>query len=523
MREYKTYTVIIWGCITREEANIDHFLGEPTGTRYGSLVFGGYDKSRVGANAVTYSLQESLSLITHIRQITVASDRGLQIPSINFTSGFYAEIDSTLPFLWLPSAVCDSFASLFSLTYDNKTGLYLIDDSNRQRFLQSNPDITFILDSAPNSANITSVTIPYRAFDLQASWPLYRNTTNYFPIRRSPTGAYVLGRSFLQHAYLFVDYDRRTFNVSPAVFPDPNGSNIITVKNPWADIAPSSAAPHSKSLGVGAIAGIAVAGGVVFLGILFVIWWFHRRRKQRQAPPPLPVMEQVKKDSSDDVLSSTSTAGGHRYTQSGNSHELYTPPPMEGPSYFAAGMRGGEASGVNGAGGINGGGINGRTSVNSGSENREYYSPPIELEARSLAELASDDHSAAAAVAAQNGMAPILTDGQDRPISRNPTGTSVSSSRRWSRTVSDQETFAVGNRISENPSEGDSSPTWRMSMHSGSTTAPVSPDVPRRTSATNRGGLRSRSGSSDISPTSPTAPSHEFNLGDRSEYRTEYR
>ena len=63
--------------------------------------------------------------------------------------------------------------------------------------------------------------MPYAAFDLNASWPIYDNATSYFPIRRSPSddhnALHILGRTFLQEAYIIADFDRQNFTIADAV------------------------------------------------------------------------------------------------------------------------------------------------------------------------------------------------------------------------------------------------------------------------------------------------------------------
>ena len=70
--------------------------------------------------------------------------------------------------------------------------------------------------------------MPYAAFDLEVSYPIYRNgTKNYFPIRRATNmSKYALGRAFLQEAYIGVDYESTSFSIHQALpqsdIPDPD-------------------------------------------------------------------------------------------------------------------------------------------------------------------------------------------------------------------------------------------------------------------------------------------------------------
>jgi hypothetical protein len=145
---------------------------------------------------------------------------------LNLTSKAYlAAIDSTVTQLWLPNDVCDQFVQAFDLKYDKDTDLFLVDESTRQNLQKLNPQLSFRLGNNLGdfkSEDTVTIVLPYAAFDLQASYPLYDKPTSYFPIRRAlNTDTYTLGRAFLQEAYLIVDYGKESFSVNQAVYSDP--------------------------------------------------------------------------------------------------------------------------------------------------------------------------------------------------------------------------------------------------------------------------------------------------------------
>ena len=136
-------------------------------------------------------------------------------------------IDSSVSHLWLPEKVCAAFVQTFGLTYDEKLDLYVVNDSVHHDLQSRRPDITFILsDSSKSDSGLVTINLPYSAFDLAftAHYPDdIPSTTHYFPIRHtSDPGKYTLGRTFLQEAYLIVDYDRGNFSLHQAVFPEKN-------------------------------------------------------------------------------------------------------------------------------------------------------------------------------------------------------------------------------------------------------------------------------------------------------------
>jgi hypothetical protein len=107
-----------------------------------------------------------------------------------------------------------------------------------------------------------------------------------FPIRRASNDSqYILGRAFLQSAYLSTDYERRTFNLSQAIYPSLSmKENVVPILPPDHKAAePSDTSPVSDGLSKGAIAGIAVGAAIVILVIVAVAFiCLGRRRKQKK-------------------------------------------------------------------------------------------------------------------------------------------------------------------------------------------------------------------------------------------------
>ncbi|KAF2017234.1 acid protease [Aaosphaeria arxii CBS 175.79] len=255
---------------------------------FGSLIFGGYDSTRFEANdtpfSFTFSTDPSRLLTVGVESITATNT--LDGTSSLSSSYHFSLIDSTVSHLWLPEDICDNFAVAFGLTYDNRTQLYTVNDTIHEQLTAKNPSVTIKLVNSmqDSSVNFTNIVLPYAAFDLQASYPYYDNATNYFPIRRATSDKqYVLGRAFLQEAYLIVDYERANFTVAQAAFPDPlPAADIVTIKPPSNSTSTTSPSSSGSSLSTGAIVGIAVGGAAVLI-ILGVVAFFFVRRKRRRA------------------------------------------------------------------------------------------------------------------------------------------------------------------------------------------------------------------------------------------------
>jgi hypothetical protein len=250
---------------------------------------GGYDSSRFIPNnsSFVFAPDNDRDLVVNVASITAkTSKKDAQISSSDLnllpSNDITILIDSTAAELWLPISVCEAFERYFGLVYDSKTDLYLVDDELHDSLVAQNLSITFTL-SQPFSTNDTvQITLPYAAFDLEAT-PPYRTlneTTRYFPIRRGkdPT-QWLLGRTFLQEAYLSVDWERERFSVYPVDWTYGAPAALVPIVSP--QYGEVYIVPEGTGLSTGAIAGIAVGVGLaVSLLVGAVGWWFWRHRQK---------------------------------------------------------------------------------------------------------------------------------------------------------------------------------------------------------------------------------------------------
>ncbi|USW48894.1 Putative aspartic peptidase A1 family, aspartic peptidase domain superfamily [Septoria linicola] len=213
----------------------------------GGIVLGGYDQSAFTPSNVNFDLyfSGSRSLTASLRGVVVSNS--LQ-GTVSLPTGPYnMSIDSTISQLWLPRAMCDSLEEFLGLSYDDATQL---------------TNVT------------TTIELPYAAFDQQLDAPLFENQQRYFPMKRGANGSqFVLGRAFLQEAYIVTDWTRQSFTIGQSLHHNGVSNNIMP-------ILPES---PSDGLSTAAIAGIAV-GAVVAIGICCIVgWWTWRHRKQARA------------------------------------------------------------------------------------------------------------------------------------------------------------------------------------------------------------------------------------------------
>jgi hypothetical protein len=211
-------------------------------------------------------------------------------PQAGYPNSFNAVIDSTLPYLFLPSDLCQWFADRYNLTYDGDpaegySGLYYLDEETAGKNQLRTKTITFELADLIYGNVNTTIDFPYDSFNTVASWAWqFPDTTSIFPIRNATSKTAVLGRAFLQEAYVSANYEPRpegrTFNVSQAAFPNNGQAETVSII-----AARNHAKPTKSRLGGGAIAGIVVGVVAALVIAAFALWYFvlRPRRKKKQA------------------------------------------------------------------------------------------------------------------------------------------------------------------------------------------------------------------------------------------------
>ncbi|OCK83492.1 acid protease [Lepidopterella palustris CBS 459.81] len=273
----------------------------------GSLTLGGYDTSRFISNNMTFGFapDNERDIVVGLQDISMTDETKSNIKLLPTPVTMY--IDSTVAEIWLPLDACEAFEAAFGLTYDNTTDLYLVDTILHNQLLAEAANITFTLGAKTSGGQTIEIVLPYSAFDLTAI-PPYRNlhnSTNYFPLRRSANETqYVFGRTFLQEAYLVVDWERQNFSVYQCdwIFgAEPHLVPIIspTLMNATNTTTLTQQSSPSVHLTTGAIIGIAVGTGVGVGLIAFgVVWWFWRKRQMAAAQANLEAAAATAKENS---------------------------------------------------------------------------------------------------------------------------------------------------------------------------------------------------------------------------------
>ena len=267
---------------------------------FGSLVFGGYDASRFTPNSLSFTFASDVTrdLVVGLQSI-VSTDSAGTVTTL-MGEGILAFIDSTLPYIWLPESSCTTFEETYGLTWDDESELYLLNASTHNNLLKLNPNIVFKLGNTLSGGPVVSITLPYSAFDLNATSPLVNGSSYYFPLKRAANETqYTLGRTFLQEAYLIADYDRQNFSISQNTWDTEAKEHIVTIHPPSANDTSNSTTPltpassHHHPISGGAIAGIAIAGLLALAILALLIFGIHRRRKGLSFFKRLPFLPEL--------------------------------------------------------------------------------------------------------------------------------------------------------------------------------------------------------------------------------------
>ncbi|OBT45096.1 hypothetical protein VE00_05139 [Pseudogymnoascus sp. WSF 3629] len=297
---------------------------------YGQLIFGGYDTSRFTSNAVSFTLAQDVTrdIVVSLQSIAYSGTAQTSL----LTSPILIFIDSTDPNIWLPEAACEQFETAFGLTLDNTTGLYVVNDSHHQTLLTENPQVSFRLSDTPSGGEAVTIVLPYSAFDLKAEYPMVTNSSNYFPLKKAANDTqYTLGRTFLQEAYLTVDYERGNFSLSQCSWVEGAEENIVAIASkdsavgnsdtPTGATATAGSPESSKSgLSTGAIAGISVAAVVVVVALAIGGFFFLKRQREKQAAIQMITSVDLQDDKA--VMADSKSIQSHELSNFREVHEL---------------------------------------------------------------------------------------------------------------------------------------------------------------------------------------------------------
>ena len=274
----------------------------------GSLTLGGYDASRFIPNELSFPLTGDNSNNPMVGILSITATGTLNNNTTLLSNDIAALVDTTLPFTRLPLSVCQVFEEAFGLVWNDTNQYYLVNDTIHQRLLSQKPNVTFELGNRTLGQTTVNITLPYAAFDLQASSPIFQNGTNYFPLQRALNSSqYTLGRAFFQEAYLLVDYEQAKVSISQGLFPAETTADIITINHSTQNTATNTTSSNQPSHHISRpiVIGTAVVLSVVIvvLSVLGIILfrrfrdrsWSSSRNNSTSSGPPVSMTDSPQK------------------------------------------------------------------------------------------------------------------------------------------------------------------------------------------------------------------------------------
>ncbi|OBS22484.1 hypothetical protein FPOA_08821 [Fusarium poae] len=336
----------------------------------GSLWWGGYDQNRI--------VGDVFSMTGGPRDGITLQDVGIEVMGNNTPFDFHSKpglltggssgvkvyVDGCSPYLTLPKTTCDSIAANLPVTFNKELGLYLWDTKSPKykEIVSSTSTLAFSFITKSNTSPF-KIRVPFMHLNLTLSEPLVQNPIPYFPCHVNNMNQYVLGRAFLQDAFIGANYDPDVDTWWLAQAPGPNipltpsvvsiGEKNRTITKSsndweaswegiWTDVKTpteegDSAATPEKSrdeeiptLSLGTKIGIAIGAAAIALALCVGTFYFWRRRKlQSKKPQP------AQPASMEEIYNTSFQQCPQNYPQP--PQELHVPayklPPYEMPDY----------------------------------------------------------------------------------------------------------------------------------------------------------------------------------------------
>ena len=212
----------------------------------GSLVWGGYDQSRVIGEVGIFQLrQPDGEIAPSILDIQI----GVEIGSSPFSGGDSftnllqhndsldgfqpAVINPGVPYFFFSPETCANIAQHLPVTLHSDIGLYMwnIADSQYRSIIQSPTYLAIIFQT--ETGNLT-VKVPFQLLNLTLESPIIPLKQQYFPCQPfhalDGSGNYYLGRAFLQAAFLSVNWESSNFFLAQGPGPTTLEPNIQPIQ-----------------------------------------------------------------------------------------------------------------------------------------------------------------------------------------------------------------------------------------------------------------------------------------------------
>ncbi|KAJ9165096.1 Acid protease [Coniochaeta hoffmannii] len=185
----------------------------------GSLWIGGYDQFRI-IGPVSSQKYSQNGFPIDLLDISIGVAVGESPFNVSFVTGLLAkgnatlvpslsvEVDSKEPYLYLPERTCQAIAAWLPVAYYPGLGLYLwnTQDPLYQRIVASPAYLGFTFRLNNAAVQNMTIKVPFKLLNLSLTEPLAHTPIPYFPCSLPTLPEYRLGRSFLQAAFMGVNW-----------------------------------------------------------------------------------------------------------------------------------------------------------------------------------------------------------------------------------------------------------------------------------------------------------------------------
>ena len=160
---------------------------------------------------------------------------------LNGTTRRKVRFDPGVTYLHLPRETCDAFARYLPIKYSSDLDLYLWDTSaaNYMSVVNTTHYVDFSLTTGSSAPGAT-IKVPLALLHLNLSAPIVQETVPYFPCRpystANSTEPVILGRAFLQAAYMAVNWDTHMMAIGQAPGPNMVCYSPLGVLEKWANV-----------------------------------------------------------------------------------------------------------------------------------------------------------------------------------------------------------------------------------------------------------------------------------------------
>jgi hypothetical protein len=307
----------------------------------GSLWWGGYDQNRIVGDVLSMTggprdgitLQDvGIEVVGKNTPFDFRSKTGLLAGggSSSTRSGVKVYVDGCSPYLTLPKSTCDSIAANLPVNFNKELGLYLWDTESPKynEIVSSTSTLTFSFISKSNTSPF-KIRVPFMHLNLTLSEPLVQDPIPYFPCHVNSMNQHVLGRAFLQDAFIGANWhpDVDTWWLAQAPGPNiPLTPSVVTIgekngtisksqndwKASWDGIWTDEKTPteekdsttkpeksedeENSTMSLGAKIGIGIGAITIAIGLGVGAFFFWRRRKRQTKQPQaaqLASMEEI--------------------------------------------------------------------------------------------------------------------------------------------------------------------------------------------------------------------------------------